>query len=139
MSTPNFKRHTISSAKTKQHTYRISKVCQISNKQQPIVICDILYHMSLSMSCSSSNILYSYSFILHMSCLCRSQNILTVSSEIWHVLILMLRYYLATNEFCSLPVCFLLPGGTYRQFHLRKLQSAHMYNLLAVLQLLKCC
>jgi len=51
-------------------------------------------------------------------------------------LISMSRYYLATNEFCSLPVCFLLPGGTYRQFDLGKLQYAHMYNLLAVLQLL---
>ena len=57
MSTPNFKRHTISFAKTKVHIYRISKVCQIRDKQQPIVMCDISYHPSLSMSCSSSNIL----------------------------------------------------------------------------------
>jgi hypothetical protein len=35
-----------------------------------------------------------------------------------------------------LPVCFLLSEGTFIQVHLGKLQSAHMYNLVAVLQLL---
>ena len=78
MSTPNFKRHTISFAKTKVHIYRTSKVCQIRDKQQPIVMCDISYHLSLSMSCSSSNIL------IVSSCTCHAYAGLRIS-QLFHL------------------------------------------------------